>query len=56
MEASEYHPFSSRHAREKYLKAYDNMEKFWPVPHEGKMVDIFPSIKIFQHLLKKYCK
>ncbi len=39
MKGIEYHPFRSRQAREKYLKAYDNTEKFWPVPHESKMVD-----------------
>lgn len=39
MRTAEYHPFKSPSARDKYLKAYDDTEKFWPVPSESKMVN-----------------
>lgn len=40
MEITEYHPFKSHDAKEKYLKLYDQVAKSWPVPSETKMVDM----------------
>lgn len=39
MEISEYHPFKSHDAKEKYLKLYDQVANSWPVPSETKMID-----------------
>jgi pimeloyl-ACP methyl ester carboxylesterase len=36
---SEFHPFISKGAQEKYLALYDEREKNWPVPFETKMVE-----------------
>ncbi len=34
-----HHPFKSLHAKEKYLKSYENVERFWPVPYETRLAD-----------------
>lgn len=39
MEITEYHPFKSKEAKEKYLKLYDTRAKEWPIPSETKIVD-----------------
>ncbi len=39
MDFTEYHPFKSREAKEKYLKLYDEWAKDWPIPSKTKMVD-----------------
>lgn len=39
MKITEYHPFKSVEAKEKYLKMYDEKAKKWPVPSETKFVD-----------------
>lgn len=41
MEISEYHPFKSPEAKEKYLKLYDKNAKYWQVPSETKVIDTF---------------
>lgn len=38
-EISEYHPFRSRQAQERYLAIYDQREKSWPVPYESEKID-----------------
>lgn len=38
-ETSEFHPFRSEKARERYLALYDAREKTWPVPFKTKMVE-----------------
>jgi pimeloyl-ACP methyl ester carboxylesterase len=38
-EITEYHPFRSRQAQERYLALYDQREKSWPVPYETRLVD-----------------
>lgn len=39
MEITEYHPFKSEEAKEKYLKLYDGWAKDWPIPSKTKIVD-----------------
>ena len=39
MNISEYHPFKSAGAKERYLQLYDSRAKAWPVPTETRMVD-----------------
>ena len=39
MEISEYHPFKSEKAKERYLTLYDTEAKKWPVDSETKTVD-----------------
>jgi len=39
MEITEYHPFKSVEAKEKFLKMYDSAAMWWPVPSETRMVD-----------------
>lgn len=39
MKITEYHPFKSHEAREKYLKFYDKRAKNWPVPSETQVVN-----------------
>lgn len=39
MKMTEYHPFKSHEAKEKYLKFYDKRAKNWPIPSETKMLD-----------------
>lgn len=38
-EITEYHPFRSERARDRYLALYDEREKSWPVPFETIMVE-----------------
>jgi pimeloyl-ACP methyl ester carboxylesterase len=38
-EMTEYHPFRSERARERYLAIYDEREKTWPVPFETKTIE-----------------
>jgi pimeloyl-ACP methyl ester carboxylesterase len=39
VEITDYHPFKSARAQEKYLAAYDLHAKNWPVPSENRMVE-----------------
>ncbi len=39
MEMTEYHPFRSATAKERYLELYDRVAEEWPVDSETKMVD-----------------
>lgn len=39
MEITEYHPFKSFEAKEKYLKMYDTRTKEWPIPSEVRIAD-----------------
>lgn len=39
MELTEYHPFKSAEAKERYLNAYDARAKEWPVSSETKIVN-----------------
>ena len=39
METTQYHPFKSSYARDRYLKSYHHTEEFWPVPSESRMVE-----------------
>ncbi|MFQ5629619.1 MAG: alpha/beta fold hydrolase [bacterium] len=39
MEMSEYHPFRSQEAKEKYLQLYDERARLWPVVSETKTVE-----------------
>ena len=39
MEKSEFHPFRSPEAKEKYLQRYDELALMWPVASETKMVE-----------------
>jgi pimeloyl-ACP methyl ester carboxylesterase len=39
MEITEYHPFRSKDAKEKYLSHYDQRVKNWPIPSETKIVE-----------------
>jgi pimeloyl-ACP methyl ester carboxylesterase len=39
MKITEYHPFKSAEAKEKYLKLYDDVAMSWPVPSETQMID-----------------
>lgn len=38
MKITEYHPFKSAEAKEKYLKIYDTRAKEWPIPSETRMI------------------
>jgi len=38
MEISEYHPFRSEKAQEKYLALYDERAENWPVPSETRLI------------------
>jgi pimeloyl-ACP methyl ester carboxylesterase len=39
MEMSEYHPFRSPEAKERYLKLYDERAKHWPVTSETRTIE-----------------
>lgn len=39
MEITEYYPFKSEEAKEKYLRMYNEKLNEWPIPSESKMID-----------------